>query len=340
MGSVASEIVQQLPPEEIVFGQTEAMRAIQGKLQKAAGTGIPVLLEGECGTGKDLLARFLHQQSPWSSGPLIKVRCPGVAGGLFERELLRENGTSNLAAADMVERQGTLLLDEIDELEPAMQSRLLHLLQEDQLCRANLNGREFAMRLVCSGHRDLKAAVDAGRFRPDLYYRIHVLSLHLPALRERSVDIPELVTYFLGMYGTKYNIDPPPLSARLMRSLKEYHWPGNLRELENLVRRYVIVGGEESIAEELSRRAPHPSGPQIPADGIVSLKKITRQAVRELEREVILRSLQTHNWNRKRVARALGISYRALLYKIKYAEIASPRTVSIPTEAVGVDKAA
>jgi two-component system response regulator AtoC len=158
------------------------------------------------------------------------------------------------------------------------------------------------------------------------------VNLQMPPLRERRADIEELVHYFLEFYNRKYNCRARPISADLLASLQKYHWPGNIRELENLLKRYVILGNEEGISSELVARPPEFSTPEINFDGPISLKKITRQATRELERKVILKVLQANHWNRKRSARALNISYRALLYKIREAGLPPNRTSRRPPE--------
>jgi two-component system response regulator AtoC len=174
------------------------------------------------------------------------------------------------------------------------------------------------VRVVCATNRDLGREVECGRFRQDLYYRINVVSLHMPPLRERAPDIPLLVQYFLDLYNDKYNSRARPLSAGLLGRLQRYHWPGNIRELENLMRRYTILGTEEAITSELLPRKAHEVlEDELALEMPISLKKVTRQAVQQLERKIILRVLQANQWNRKRTARALGISYRALLYKIR-----------------------
>ena len=187
------------------------------------------------------------------------------------------------------------------------------------------------VRMVCATSRNLQHEIKSGNFRADLFFRINVLTLQLPSLRERRADFPALVSYFLESHNDRFHCHAKPLSARSMRLLQEYHWPGNIRELENLIKRYVIMGSEDVVSSEFFPREASTHGEVIPLDGSVPLKKVTRQAVRELERKVILRSLQVHNWNRKRVARSLGISYRALLYKIRDAGIGLQRTRVTPT---------
>src|SRR4029079_3592029 len=169
--------------------------------------------------------------------------------------------------------------------------------------------------------------IENGTFRQDLYYRINVVNLHMPPLRERRADIGELAAYFLEHYNRKYNCKAKPLSNECTSVFQKYHWPGNIRELENLIKRYVILGNEDVIAADLVAREPDFFNPEISLDGPISLKKLTRQATRELERKVILKVLQAHHWNRKQAARALSISYRALLYKIRDAGLPSNRAL-------------
>ncbi len=322
----------EMPPEAIVFGRTEAMQAVRDRLTKLAGANVPVLIQGESGTGKDIIARMIHAASPWKSGPWVKVNCPAIPGTLLESELFGyEKGAFTGAygakpgRVEMAHR-GTLFLDEISELDMPLQSKLLQLLQDGQFCRIGAQeDKKVEVRVVCATNRKLEQEIENGTFRADLFYRINVVNLHMPPLRERAQDIPDLVYYFLEYHNRKYNCRAKALSNELMTVLKKYHWPGNVRELENLIKRYVILGSEEVITSDLQPRAPDFFNAEIPLDGQISLKKLTRQAVRELERKVILRVLQNHHWNRKQAARSLGISYRALLYKIRDAGLPSNR---------------
>jgi len=324
----------EMPPEEIVFGRTEAMRNVRDRLMKLAGANVPVLIQGESGTGKDIIARMIHASSPWRTGPWVKVNCPAIPGTLLESELFGyEKGAFTGAygvkpgRVEMAHR-GTLFLDEISELDLPLQSKLLQLLQDGQFCRIGAQeDKKVEVRVVCATNRKLEQEIDNGTFRSDLFYRINVVNLHLPPLRERAVDIPDLVIHFLDAHNRKYNCRAKPLSNEMMAVLSKYHWPGNIRELENLVKRYVILGNEEVISADLAPRAPDFFNTEIPLDGPISLKKLTKQAVRELERKIILRVLQNHHWNRKQAARTLSISYRALLYKIRDAGLPSNRSV-------------
>ncbi len=331
--NLLAQAVGEMPPNSVVFGHSDAMQSVRERLTKIAAANVPVLIQGESGTGKDIIARMVHTLSPWKSGPLVKVNCPAIPGTLLESELFGyERGAFTGAVGAKPGRvelahRGTLFLDEISELELGLQSKLLQLLQDGQFCRIGAQeDTKVEVRVVCATNRHLETEVEAGTFRQDLFYRINVVSLNLPPLRSRRGDIEGLTRYFLEYYNRKFNGRARPISPELMRSLQKYHWPGNIRELENLVKRYVILGEEEVIASELVPASPDFFDPEFSIDGPVSLKKLTRQAVRELERKVILKMLQAHHWNRKQTARALNISYRALLYKIRDAGIPANRT--------------
>src|SRR5215472_6415293 len=338
-----SSLVQsigEIPPQAVVFGSSEAMNSLRDRLAKVAGANVPVLIHGESGTGKDIVARMVHAFSPWKSGPFVKVNCPAIPGTLLESELFGyERGAftgaygSKPGRVEMAHR-GTLFLDEISELDMPLQSKLLQLLQDGQFCRIGAQeDKKVEVRVVCATNRKLEQEIENGTFRSDLFYRINVVNLQMPPLRERAADIPQLVDYFLEHHNRKYNCRAKALSSEMLATLRKYHWPGNIRELENLVKRYVILGNEEVISSEVVSREHEYFTPDIPIEGQVSLKKITRQAVRELEHKVILKVLQAHHWNRKQAARALSISYRALLYKIRDAGLPSNRSVHSRSQA-------
>jgi two-component system response regulator AtoC len=323
----------EMPPDAIVFGRTETMRLVRERLAKLAAANVPVLIQGESGTGKDIVARMIHAASPWRTGPWVKVNCPAIPGTLLESELFGYEKGAFTGAYGMkpgrveMAHRGTLFLDEISELDLGLQSKLLQLLQDGQFCRIGAQeDKKVEVRVVCATNRKLEQEIENGTFRSDLFYRINVVNLHLPALRERASDIPDLVSYFLEVHNRKYNCRAKPLSNEMMSVLGKYHWPGNIRELENLVKRYVILGNEEVISSDLAPRDPDFFSAEIPLDGNISLKKVTRAAVHELERKIILKVLQNHHWNRKQAAKSLGISYRALLYKIREAGLPSNRS--------------
>src|SRR5437879_782012 len=287
-----SSLVQSLgevPPEPVVFGHSDAMQAVRERLGKVAGANVPVLIHGESGTGKDIIARMIHSQSPWKAGPYVKVNCPAIPGTLLESELFGyEKGAFTGAygtkpgRVEMAHR-GTLFLDEISELEHGLQSKLLQLLQDGQFCRIGAqDDKRVEARVVCATNRVLENEIENGGFRQDLFYRINVVNIQLPPLRDRAMDVPILVNYFLEVYNEKYNCRAKQLSAGLMEQMQRYHWPGNVRELENLMRRYVILGSEDAITNEMGAKRQDVWNADIPVDGPISLKKITRQAVREI----------------------------------------------------------
>jgi len=323
-----------LVPESKVFGKSEAMQALRTRLYKVASANVPVLIQGESGTGKSIIARTVHNLSPWKSGPFVNVNCSAIRGTLLESELFGyEKGVLTGAYGAQPGRieaahRGTLFLDEISELDLALQSKLARLLQDGQFCRIDAQGTKVEFRIVCATNRQLQVEVEDGTFRRDLFYRINVVNLRLPPLRERRCDIEGLVQYFLEYHNRKYNCRAGSLSGKLLIVLEKYHWPGNIRELENLIKRYVILGSEDLISNDLVVRGRQEYfDPEINLDGPISLKKLTR----ELERKVILKVLQAHHWNRKQAARALCISYRGLLYKIHDAGL-DPRRSSCPRQ--------
>src|SRR5271166_1103289 len=317
-------VAHQLPPESVIFGQTPAMRDVRQKLERVAGANLSVLISGESGTGKDIVARLLHLYSPWAAGPFVKVNCPAIPGTLLESELFGyEKGAFTGAVnpkpgrVEMAHR-GTLFLDEIAELDAMLQAKLLQLLQDGQFSRIGAQGdTKVEVRVVCSTNRELHEEIEHGNFRSDLFYRIAAMTIHLPPLRERAVDLPVICDYLLQYYNEKLNGRVLMVRPALMAKMQRYSWPGNVRQLENLIKRYVVMGTDDVILSELLQTNERDMLPDLTFDGPVSLKKLTRQTVRKIEARIILSALHANNWNRKKAARALGISYRALLYKLK-----------------------
>src|SRR5437667_8845783 len=208
--SSLAQSLGEIPPESVVFGRSDAMQALRSRLDKVAGANVPVLIHGESGTGKDIIARLVHGLSPWKSGPFVKVNCPAIPGTLLESELFGyERGSftgalkSKPGRVEMAHR-GTLFLDEIGDMELAMQAKLFQLLQDGQFCRIGAQEDvKVEVRVICATNRDLAEEIAAGRFRQDLYYRINVVQIQAPALRHRVRDIPTLPSYFLDFYGDK-----------------------------------------------------------------------------------------------------------------------------------------
>jgi two-component system response regulator AtoC len=324
-----------VPPEQIIFGVSPAMAEIRRIIDRAAGLNVPVLLSGESGTGKDLIARMFHEYSSQRNGSFVKVNCPAIPGNLLESELFGyERGAFTGAFAVKPGRVdqasgGTLFLDEISELDYDLQAKILQLLQDGTYMRiGGQEMRQTKLRLVCATNRDLHTGVGEGTFRQDLYYRIAVITVRTPPLRERIADLPLIADYFLRTYGERYSAKVKPLPAAVMNEMLRYHWPGNIRELQNLIRRYVILGTPDSILMELCAPPKDGISLDVEFDGQISLRKVTRDAVRKLEAKLILKVLKANNWNRRKTAKALKISYRALLYKIREAGLPS-RTQTI-----------
>ena len=311
------------------------MQTIRQKVEKIASSGVPILIQGDSGTGKGVLARFIHNRSVAPNSAFVKVNCAAIPGTLLESELFGyEKGAFTGAystKAGRVEQAhgGTLFLDGIDEIDMSLQAKLLQLLQDGQFTR--IGGQEdmyVKLRVICATNRDLDQEIANGRFRQDLYYRINVVNIQLPNLRARGGDITGLVAHFLEAHRTRHNIQARPLSPPVMKLLERHPWPGNIRELENLIERYVILGSEDAVSSELLSWGQTHAVSEVPTDGQIHLKKVTRQAVQELERKIILSVLEANRWNRKRTASALKISYRALLYKIRLAGLPSKRTLT------------
>src|SRR5260370_3838550 len=288
------------------------MQEFRQKIQKFAATNVPLLIQGESGTGKGLLARYNHSRASEAIGPFVKVNWAAIPGTLLESELFGyEKGaftgayTSKPGRVEMA-HMGTLFLDGFDEIDLTLQAKLLQLLQDAQFSR--IGGREdtcVQIRVICATNRPLEHEIAAGRFRADLYYRVNVARVELPALRSRIEDVPQLVMHFYDRHCQRHKSSVAPISFTLLRLFEKHTWPGNIRELENLMERYVILGSEEAVSSELLSWEQNHITAEIPADGQIHLKKVTRQAVHDLERKIILSVLQANPWNRKRTTTPL-----------------------------------
>lgn len=316
--------IRDLPPTDVIFGQSSVMADVHEKLERVAQTTVPVLLQGESGTGKEILARLLHARSNRVNGPWVKVTCPAIPHALIESELFGyEKGAFTGAYATKRGRvemahMGTLFLDEVGGLDLPIQAKLLQVLQDGSFMRVGAqDSKRVNTRLVCAANGDLRQQVDQGSFRLDFFFRINAITIDLPGLRQRAEDIPALIDYFLALHSKAYRSEPKPLSRDIMRLMERYHWPGNIRQLENMVRSYVLIGDEEALAADLVPVGPSGMIPEIDLANPVSLKEITRTVTRGLEREIILKVLKANGWSRRKTAKWLNISYRSLLYKLQ-----------------------
>jgi DNA-binding NtrC family response regulator len=365
------------PRHTLLFGTSSRMNEVRELIERVADTDVTVLVLGESGTGKELVARALYTRSQRHDKPFVKVNCAALPTELLESELFGfERGAFTGAIQHKPGKfefanHGTMFLDEVSEMSPPLQAKLLQVLQDGEFSRLGSKADVHVdVRLIAATNRDLERAVAEGRFREDLFFRLNVVGITLPPLRERREDIPRLTDFFLKKYSVQYHKPLMEISATTLAMFAEYDWPGNVRELENAIKRAVVLASEAPIQRDLQQaltsaaRVPHaggspvraqvasptnghhgPAPPSIPAAVAsvapaappaparpeppraaapsppiaerYSLKDISRTAAREAERELILRMLQHTRWNRKETAEMLGISYKALLYKIK-----------------------
>jgi two-component system response regulator AtoC len=329
-----------LPPFEIIFGKTAAMQVIRNKIERVAETDVPVLIQGESGTGKEICVRLLHALSMRARGSLVKVSCPAIPYSLLETELFGyEKGAFTGAMTTKLGRveqahMGTLFLDEVGSLDLAVQSKLLQVLQDGTFVRVGGHEpRSITTRLVSAANTDLRTQVEDGTFRLDFLFRINAVTINLPPLRQRIADLPLLIDYFIDHYAKVFHHTPDLLSKSAIRLMQNYHWPGNIRQLENLIRSYVLIGSEEALVAELMPEAPRGGiVTEIDLSEPISLKNITKKATQDLERQIILKVLQENSWNRQKTAKWLQISYRSLLYKLSEAGMPEvpPRPLRIP----------
>ncbi len=302
-----------------VQGTSPAMRALERTIADIAPTEIPVLLVGESGTGKEVVALEIHRLSRRWNEAFVKCGCAGLSADSLVTRLqsVENNGGEGTAGG------GSLFLDEISHLESASQARLLNLLPDGN---GNPSAGCHSVRIICSTTRNLEDEMRNTRFREELYYRISGVQLRLPPLRNRKEDIPALLDFFLKKYASLFGRPEPQPSAGIMHLLLGYTWPGNIRELENVARKMVALGDEQLAVHDLangnaaksSESAPVPArAPRTDPAPVRSLKEAAREASRHAERALILSQLERTHWNRKRTARELQISYKALLYKLK-----------------------
>jgi len=325
----------ELPPAHIYFGPSEAMQAVRQRVERAAGLNVPILVLGESGTGKEVLARFIHERSPWNQGPFVKVNCPAIPATLIESELFGfQKGAFTGAHAAKPGRMelaqgGTLFLDEIAEIDSSLQAKLLHVLQDGHFTRiGDHEERRMDARVICATNRLLHQEIARGGFRADLFYRINVITITLPSLRNRRDDIPYLVDYLRQLYNRRFQREAAPVSREVLQLLQQREWPGNIRELENCMARYVILGSEEAFHSDRdpsAEKKPLHISYEMNEEGNIPLKSIAQQVTRRMEHDVILKVLQANHWNRRRTAEVLKISYRALLYKVRQAGLPAKR---------------
>lgn len=320
------------------------MVRIRQQILQIAPVDVPVFICGESGVGKEVVARMIHLRSKRRNQPFVKVNCAALPGELLESELFGfEQGAFTGAVRAKpgkfeLANKGTIFLDEIAEMSTHLQAKLLHVLQDHQYSR--LGGRHMVdtdVRVLAATNVDVHEAMKTGRFREDLYYRLNVLSILVPPLRERTAEIPLLFKHFLEKYSEKFGKSAQDPSKHLLDAAVNYPWPGNLRELENFVKRYVILEDDEGSLRELvemssvrQRTSPRPE-PAVPREQ--GLKALVRGLKDEAEMEAIADALEKTRWCRKDAAKMLGISYKALLYKMRQFNLDTPRGRRSPARA-------
>jgi two-component system response regulator AtoC len=306
---------------DAIIGRSAVMRTALDVARKVARHPATVLLTGESGTGKELVARLIHRESPRTEGPFVAVNCGAIPESLLESELFgHEKGAFTGATRDKPglfeeAHEGTLLLDEIGELPPALQVKLLRALQEGEVRRVGATApKSVDVRVIAATNRDLQADVASGRFRADLFYRVNVVAIALPPLRERPEDVAELARFFLERHATRMGLTARGISPAAMRILAEHSWPGNVRELEHAIERALVMTGGDTIEpSDLPAPVRSSGGHAAVTEGTLSVKRQTT----ELEKALIRRALEHTRGNRTRAARLLELSHRALLYKIR-----------------------
>jgi len=360
--SEISELRRQLSDDQdrafLFWGDSPEMRTIASVIEQVSDSDVTVLIRGESGVGKELVARAIHQRSPRKERPFVKVNCAALPAELLESELFgHEKGAFTGAATTRIGKfeqadTGTIFLDEIGEMKAALQAKMLHVLQDGQFTKLGSNKPiNVDVRVVAATNRDLEAMMIRGEFREDLYYRLKVIEVTVPPLRERRGEVSHLSGFFMDRYARRYNRPVRQLSPELQALFQTYEWPGNIRELENMIKRIVILQDEQLVVREMSR-APRqmpayaavaasdpraavatadepddfesgveqeeaPEVPLLTAPAGSRLADVAKQAALKAERTIIEDTLTQVHWNRRRAAEQLGVSYKTLLNKIK-----------------------
>ena len=351
------------------WGDSPAMRQVARIIEQVADSDVTVLIRGESGVGKELVARAIHQRSNRRQRPFVKVNCAALPAELLESELFgHEKGAFTGAAMTRIGKfeqahSGTILLDEIGEMKPPLQAKLLHVLQDAEFTKLGSNMKiAVDVRVLAATNRDLEQMMLRGDFREDLYYRLKVIDALVPPLRERRDEIPSLTDFFIVKYSHRYNRPVRPLSEELREKFLNYEWPGNVRELENMIKRFVILQDEQLVMRELDKPRLVPTPPQSqpqdytpayhappaetpqatagdeedeaddeaaevaapPGQDGRRLSEVAREAALAAERTIIADTLRQVHWNRRKAAVLLGVSYKTLLNKIKETGIERP----------------
>lgn len=349
---------------QLLLGTSRHMDEVKMIIDQVAGTDATILIRGESGTGKELVARTIYDCSDYAGEAhagksFVTVLCPAIPEGLLESELFgHEKGSFTGAFRRSpgkfeIANHGTIFLDEIGDIPFGLQAKLLHVLQGGKFSRIGGGEVKVDVRIIAATNKALERSVSEGTFREDLYYRLNVVAINLPPLRERKDDIPLFVELFLKKYNDQFNKQCRRITLSTIRRLIDYNWPGNVRELENLIKRIVIIGDEEIVLKQYMSEENGMMGRSSAADPVITsrplngdsledreaqrglsfqpLKMVAKEAQKKAEAEVILRALEWTRWNRKEAARLLKISYKALLYKIRQCNLEEHGLVGPPS---------
>jgi two-component system response regulator AtoC len=319
-------IVESLDDELFFLAASPAMKQILAQVAQIAKVNVPVLLLGESGVGKEILARLIHKMSNRAHHSWVKVNCAALPADLLESELFGYEAGAFTGAKKSkpgnfeLAHKGTILLDEIGEMSAPLQAKLLHVLQDGRFSRlGSRSDIKVDARILAATNIDVKRAIAERKLREDLYYRLNALTISIPPLRERRQEIPHLLTCFIKLAARKFGKNPPPISDRIMQACLRYHWPGNLRQLNNFVQRFLVLEQEDHVLQELAETPPaiesERKGSPVYAGG--GLKALVRSLQNDAEAREILRVLEDSNWDRKTAASRLQISYKALSYKMQ-----------------------
>lgn len=342
MASIPVHDIYQEGPLRSIVGQSPAIQKIKELILQVADTDLNVVIYGESGVGKEVVARALHACSHRAKGPFIKVNCAAIPGDLLESELFGyERGAFTGAEKSKpgkfeMANGGAIFLDEIGDMPIRLQSKLLHVLEDQEFSR--LGGqREIKVDIwiIAATNHNLEKEIKVGNFREDLYYRLNIIKINIPPLRERKEDIPLLCDYFARIYCNRYRIPKFEIPDSLMKLFLSYHWPGNVRELENYVKRLVVLQDFDEVAEEIKRLSSELTGETVSQERsdeffqllskelaraeerTISLKEVKKRVIALVEKRIIDIVLRQTGGNKRKAAETLGISYKALLYKIR-----------------------
>jgi len=335
-----SALIENLDDDLFFLAASPVMKQIHAQVALIARVDVPVLLLGESGVGKEILARLIHKMSSRAAKPMVRVNCAALPADLLESELFGyeagafTGATSAKPGKFELADSGTILLDEIGEMSAPLQAKLLHVLQDGRFSR--LGGRNSVRvdaRVLAATNVNVQKAIAEHKLREDLYYRLNAFTMTIPPLRERRQEIPLLLTHYMNNLAGKFGKPPLPISDRLVRECMHYHWPGNLRELGNFVKRYLVLEDEALVVDELQRKTKNIDS-EVSSKVAYSpstrkgLKALVRSLKNDAEAAEILRVMELANWNRRAAAAQLGISYKALLYKIRQYGISADSRIS------------